>query len=67
MEPTAESSKVPLPPANTLVIRLWRVASRRRGQWRGRIEHIQSGNSERFSSGQELLGLLKDWVGFDQT
>jgi len=61
-----KSSKASPPPANTLVIRLWRVAKDSGGQWRGRIEHIQSGSNDLFSTGQELLALLEDWVGLDQ-
>ncbi|HET19234.1 MAG TPA: hypothetical protein ENO16_01310 [Chromatiales bacterium] len=39
----AEPSGVP--PASTFVIRFWREWSAAGSRWRGRIEHVQSGES----------------------
>jgi hypothetical protein len=43
------------PPASTFVIRFWREWSATAGRWRGRIEHVQSGQRADFV---ELEGIL---------
>ena len=50
----AEPSGVP--PVSTFVIRFWREWSATTGRWRGRIEHVQSGQSADFV---ELQGVLE--------
>jgi hypothetical protein len=42
-------------PASTFVIRFWREWSATAGRWRGRIEHVQSGQRADFV---ELEGIL---------
>jgi len=42
-------------PVNTFVLRFWRESSGVGPCWRGRIEHVQSGESAAFS---ELDGML---------
>ena len=49
----AESS--PVPPASTFVARFWREWSAAGSRWRGRIEHVQSGESATFL---DLNGML---------
>ena len=49
----AEPSGVP--PASTFVIRFWREWSAAGSRWRGRIEHVQSGES---ATSLDLQGLL---------
>jgi hypothetical protein len=36
------------PPTSTFVIRFWHEWSADEGRWRGRIEHVQSGQSANF-------------------
>ena len=49
----AESPSVP--PASTFVVRFWREWSAAGSRWRGRIEHVQSGESAAFL---DLNGML---------
>lgn len=46
----------PAPPISTFVIRFWREWSAARSRWRGRIEHVQSGESATFL---DLDGMLE--------
>jgi len=43
------------PPASTFVIRFWREWSAAGSRWRGRVEHIQSGES---ATSLDLRGIL---------
>ena len=54
--PMAKSS--PAPPVSTFVIRFWHEWSAARSRWRGRIEHVQSGQRANF----ERLGGALDFV-----
>ena len=38
----------PLPPINTFVVRFWQEWSAAGRRWRGRVEHLQSGQSVAF-------------------
>jgi len=49
----AESS--PVPPVSTFVVRFWREWSAAGPRWRGRIEHVQSGESAAFLGMDEML------------
>ena len=46
------------PPVSTLVIRLWREWSVAGSRWRGRIEHVQSGESAAFLDLEGILDFL---------
>lgn len=50
-----------VPPASTFVIRFWREWSTATGRWRGRIEHVQSGQRADFVG---LEGILEFVQGF---
>ena len=52
MAETASST----PPASTFVLRFWREWSASGSRWRGRIEHVQSGQRAEFV---ELQGILE--------
>jgi hypothetical protein len=54
-----ETSSVP--PVSTFVIRFWREWSATTGRWRGRIEHVQSGQRVDFL---DLEGILEFLRGF---
>jgi hypothetical protein len=45
----------PTPPTSTFVVRFWRESSAAGLRWRGRIEHLQSGES---TSCLDLKGIL---------
>ena len=45
-----------VPPVSTFVIRFWREWSAAASRWRGRIEHVQSGQHADFV---ELAGVLE--------
>jgi hypothetical protein len=46
----------PVPPVSTFVIRFWQEWSAAGPRWRGRIEHVQSGESAAFL---DLDGMLE--------
>jgi len=52
----AEST--PRPSVSTFVIRFWREWSAAGLRWRGRIEHVQSGQSTTFLDLDEMLDFL---------
>jgi hypothetical protein len=45
-------------PASTFVIRSWREWSAAGPRWRGRIDHVQSGESAAFHDLDGMLGFL---------
>jgi len=47
------------PPLSTFVVRFWREWSVAGGQWRGRIEHVQSGEGATFLTWQQMQGFLR--------
>lgn len=51
----------PIPSISTFVIRFWREWSAAGSRWRGRIEHVQSGQSATFLG---LDGMLDFIQGF---
>ena len=50
-----------VPPTSTFVIRFWREWSATAGRWRGRIEHVQSGQRADF---MQLEGISEFLRGF---
>ena len=54
----AEPSGVP--PTSTFVIRFWREWSATTGRWRGRIEHVQSGQRADFVELEGILAFVRD-------
>jgi hypothetical protein len=48
----------PVAPLNSFVIRFWREWSATAGRWRGRIEHVQSGQHTDFVE----LGAILEFV-----
>jgi hypothetical protein len=52
-----ETSSVP--PLSTFVVRFWREWSVAGAQWRGRIEHVQSGESATFLDLQGILDFFQ--------
>ena len=50
------TERTQVPPASTFVIRFWREWSVSGSRWRGRIEHVQSGQRADFV---ELQGILE--------
>jgi hypothetical protein len=47
-----------IPPASTFVIRLWHEWTAEGPRWRGRIEHLQSGESRAFLDWDGLLSFV---------
>ncbi|MBN1148619.1 MAG: hypothetical protein JXA78_15275 [Anaerolineales bacterium] len=47
------------PPASTFVIRFWREWSAAAGRWRGRIEHVQSGQRAEFVGLEGILEFVR--------
>ena len=45
----------PMPPVSTFVVRFWHEWSAAGSRWRGRVEHVQSGESAAFL---DLNGIL---------
>jgi hypothetical protein len=53
----AEST--PIPPVSTFVVRFWQEWSADGLRWRGRIEHVQSGESAAFLEVGGMLSFLR--------
>jgi hypothetical protein len=49
----------PVPPVSTFVVRFWREWSAAGPRWRGRIEHVQSGESATFLDLDGMLGFIR--------
>jgi hypothetical protein len=49
----------PRPSVSTFVIRFWREWSAAGPRWRGRIEHVQSGESVTFLDLDEMLDFVR--------
>jgi len=49
----------PVPPVSTFVIRFWREWSAAGPRWRGRIEHVQSGEGAAFLDLDGMLDFLR--------
>ena len=49
----------PVPPASTFVVRFWREWSAGEARWRGRIEHVQSGESATFIGLEAVLVFIQ--------
>ena len=47
------------PPASTFVIRFWREWSAAGSRWRGRIEHVQSGQRADFVKLESILEFVR--------
>jgi hypothetical protein len=56
-------------PQNTFVVRFWweagSVAAQRLSRWRGRIEHLQSGDALSFLEARQLLGFIERFVNLE--
>ena len=49
-----------IPPASTFVLRFWCEWSASGSRWRGRIEHVQSGQRADFVELQSILEFVRD-------
>ena len=49
----------PVPPISTFVVRFWQEWSAAGSRWRGRIEHVQSGESAAFLGLDEMLDFVR--------
>lgn len=52
----------PSPPLNTFIVRFWHRPGAGGGQWRGQVQHIQSGAWTAFQDEKVLLAFLNRWV-----
>ncbi len=48
------------PPLNTFVVRFW--PGQGKNHWRGRVLHIQSGESATFTDAGTLVSFMERWV-----
>lgn len=48
-----------VPPNSTFVIRFWREWSATAGRWRGRIEHVQSGQQADFVKLERIIEFVQ--------
>ena len=53
------SEQSSFPQASTFVVRFWRESSGAGARWRGRIEHVQSGESAAFGDLDGMLAFLR--------
>lgn len=49
-------------PLNTFIVRFWREVGAERACWRGRVQHVQSGEQAAFLDEDSLLAFLRRWV-----
>jgi hypothetical protein len=49
----------PVPPISTFVVRFWQEWSAAGPRWRGRIEHVQSGQSATFLDLEGMLDFIR--------
>jgi len=49
-----------IPPASTFVLRFWREWSATGSRWRGRIEHVQSGERADFVALEGMMEFVRD-------
>ena len=60
-----------LPSQRAFVVQLHAEAQVKHGQWKGRVEHLNSGEAEHFASPEELLAfmahVLKDQEGAERS
>ena len=49
----------PVPPISTFVVRFWQEWSAAGSRWRGRIEHVQSGEIAAFLGLDEMLDFVR--------
>jgi hypothetical protein len=49
----------PIPSTSTFVVRFWREGPAAELRWRGRIEHVQSGQSASFLSLEDALAFVR--------
>lgn len=54
------TERTQVPPASTFVIRFWREWSVSGSRWRGRIEHVQSGQRADFVELQSILEFVRN-------
>lgn len=47
-----------LPSKRAFVVQLHAEAQVKQGQWKGRVEHLNSGEAEHFASPEELLAFM---------
>ena len=56
-------------PQNTFIVRFWWEAgsteAQRLNRWRGRIEHLQSGDALSFLEARQLLGFIGRFVNLE--
>jgi hypothetical protein len=48
-----------IPPASTFVVRMWYEGTAEGPRWRGRIEHLQSGEAIAFVESEEMVRFLR--------
>lgn len=48
-----------MPPSSTFVVRLWHEWTAEGPRWRGRIEHLQSGEATAFVEVEEMVRFLR--------
>ena len=53
------SEPSPVPPISTFVVRFWQEWSDAGPRWRGRIEHVQSGESAAFLDVDGMLDFVR--------
>ena len=49
----------PVPPISTFVVRFWQEWSAAGPRWRGRVEHVQSGQSATFMGLEGMLDFIR--------
>lgn len=52
----------PGPPLNTFIVRFWQEPGAGEGRWRGRVQHVQSGERAAFANEAGLLSFFRRWV-----
>ena len=53
------------PPASTFVVRLWYEGTDNGPRWRGRVEHLQSGERAAFLDVDDLLRFIRRFTALE--
>jgi len=60
------STMTSLPGSHTFIVRVWREPSNSASQWRGQIEHVQSGQRCAFLKLSDMLDFMDRFAVLDQ-
>ncbi|NOZ70843.1 MAG: hypothetical protein GXP38_02845 [Chloroflexi bacterium] len=61
------TTRPPIPPLSTFIIRFWQEPSATGPCWRGVVQHIQSGEQTAINNSSALLTFIQRWVHMSES